>query len=611
MNISKTLFVNLIRCERYSGLHETLNFHERAIISFEDDESLKEIQSQLNEEKKLALLENMKMFEIDEDPAKQDLSLKTEKLMEIYNQIEILAGKKIQKKYDGKVIYGKGLKNQKKISHKIEGYNFFTFVDAFYESEKSVNIHEVKATTSNKFLDIEYKNKNGKKEKMFKKKGDSSLYFNILPKSEITESYKKKLNKLTDKFSKIGRYIYDLAFQYCLYSMKKDSKEKEIRAYLNVLNSRFVFPGDYINSLPKYSDDIIFEVELTELMDYMMPNIRQDFLKVIERVNNNNASPVKLGRHCMKNDHRECKFYKICHKEIPEKNSIFTLIDRHHGFKNKSGEKKSVYDFINEGISSALEIPDQFVQRERNRVQIEVMKTKTKYFDKNRIRKYIDNLKYPIYHLDFESFPSPLPRFKGEKPYDQSVFQFSIHIEKTPGNCDILLDHRGYLATNHHDHREDLIKELCNIIGEDQGSVMVYHKQFEEKRIKEFMNYFPSYRDKLKDILNRIVDLKLFLKGNIELESKMGFQEKKLFNFYSPGLEGSFSIKRILPEFTDLSYENLEIKNGSEAFIKYLEFENMNDKEKKVTEKNLIEYCRQDTYAMHMILKNLRGIVYD
>ena len=37
----------------------------------------------------------------------------------------------------------------------------------------------------------------------------------------------------------------------------------------------------------------------------------------------------------------------------------------------------------------------------------------------------------------------------------------------------------------------------------------------------------------------------------------------------------------------------------------------MNDIEKKVTEKNLIEYCRQDTYAMHMILKNLRGIVYD
>ena len=61
----------------------------------------------------------------------------------------------------------------------------------------------------------------------------------------------------SDKFSKIGRYIYDLAFQYCLYSMKKDSKDKEIRAYLNVLNSRFVFSGEYINSLPKWIVSLI------------------------------------------------------------------------------------------------------------------------------------------------------------------------------------------------------------------------------------------------------------------------------------------------------------------------------------------------------------------
>ena len=33
-----------------------------------------------------------------------------------------------------------------------------------------------------------------------------------------------------------------------------------------------------------------------------------------------------------------------------------------------------------------------------------------------KIRAGIDALRYPIYHLDFETFPCPLPRFKGEKP---------------------------------------------------------------------------------------------------------------------------------------------------------------------------------------------------
>ena len=42
----------------------------------------------------------------------------------------------------------------------------------------------------------------------------------------------------------------------------------------------------------------------------------------------------------------------------------------------------------------------------------------------------------PIYHFDFETFGCPLPRFQGEKPYQQSVFEFSLHIEREPGVCD-------------------------------------------------------------------------------------------------------------------------------------------------------------------------------
>ena len=44
---------------------------------------------------------------------------------------------------------------------------------------------------------------------------------------------------------------------------------------------------------------------------------------------------------------------------------------------------------------------------------------------KNKIIDGLKQLKYPIYHLDFETFPCPLPRYSGEKPYTQSVFQFS------------------------------------------------------------------------------------------------------------------------------------------------------------------------------------------
>ena len=68
--------------------------------------------------------------------------------------------------------------------------------------------------------------------------------------------------------------------------------------------------------------------------------------------------------------------------------------------------------------------------------------------NKDKIKQALDNIVYPIYHLDFEAFQSPLPRFYKEKPYMQSVFQFSIHIEKEKGVCDEVNDNyniRWYL----------------------------------------------------------------------------------------------------------------------------------------------------------------------
>ena len=93
-----------------------------------------------------------------------------------------------------------------------------------------------------------------------------------------------------------------------------------------------------------------------------------------------------------------------------------------------------------------LDVPDSYLNREKNLIQKQVVKTHIPYFNKSKIIDGIKQITYPIYHLDFETFPCPLPRFKGEKPYTQSVFQFSLHVEKEKGVCDKFKDHYGYLA---------------------------------------------------------------------------------------------------------------------------------------------------------------------
>ena len=72
----------------------------------------------------------------------------------------------------------------------------------------------------------------------------------------------------------------------------------------------------------------------------------------------------------------------------------------------------------------------------KNKIQKQATITGTPYIDKEKIKVGLRQIKYPIYHLDFETFPCPLPRFKGERPYTQSVFQFSLHIQKEEGKLE-------------------------------------------------------------------------------------------------------------------------------------------------------------------------------
>jgi hypothetical protein len=315
-----------------------------------------------------------------------------------------------------------------------------------------------------------------------------------------------------------------------------------------------------------------------------------------------------LGSHCQRKDSRQCIFYPICYKDIPAKNSIFTYIDGHHGFKDEHGEKHDRFDLINQGYLTAFDVPYEWLNREKNRVQRQVMDSKEPYIQKKKIKAAIESLKYPIYHLDFETFPCPLPRFKGETPYTQSLFQYSIHIEHEPGKCDKDDDNYGFIAKTHDDLRRELVETMLDIIKDDGGSIMVYNQSFEQTRLKEMAKLFPEHQERLLDMVDRLVDLMDFVKGNKKFFINLGFDQEQSdgFCYYHNDLNGSFSIKKVLPVFSHLKYDGMPIGNGTDALVAYANFPYMEKKEFDKTYQDLLEYCKQDTWAMVEILDALR-----
>lgn len=84
----------------------------------------------------------------------------------------------------------------------------------------------------------------------------------------------------------------------------------------------------------------------------------------------------------------------------------------------------------------------------------------------------------------------------------------------------------------------------------------------------------------------------------------ISFQQKW---YYTPEMKGSYSIKYVLPALVpELSYNDLDIKEGGTASNTFLSMVNGTfEGDAEETRRQLLEYCKLDTYAMVKILEKL------
>lgn len=623
MAITKTDFINYTRCARYAALEEVRHEKLSADITYQ------EYKHQEKEESTKELLSNM----FGDDAYTNDLTKKENKQLEVmlpyYKMVEIEAGKITQKYFGGKSIYAEETFDQKSFSFSENGIKYICYVDIYNEVKEGINIIEVKATTSNKFLNLESGHNKKGKYSIFSFDAAKNCYY---LKDEIkgydieaempVKSYEQKRSQLFDRYSETGTYVYDLAIQRHFLEMEykeanKEEELKNIRYYLAILNHAYTFDGTYEGKNPVYNKDknnqeLIVFIDLTKVTEEYQEKIKEIRSALEKNLSNLDANPCKLGKWCDKKGYKECPYFElICGKNIPKYNSSLNYLNNTAGFKTENGERLKGLDLINEGYYKMLDIPDTWITSKKHQIQRDSVAFNKVYMDKEKIKAGLSCLEYPIYHLDFETMPCPLPRFKGERPYMQSPFEFSLHIEKSPGKCDEIKDNYIFLAKSFDkDEREDLIKKLIELIDGEKGTLFAQNVSFEKSRIKELANIFPEYKEKLMKIYNRGFDLMWLVNTKSELYESLGFDKERssLPNYYSKELSGSYSIKKTLPVFSDLSYNDLDVKNGTEAIVAYAMYNQMTPEELKSCHEALCIYCRQDTWAMVVILNALRKL---
>lgn len=313
--------------------------------------------------------------------------------------------------------------------------------------------------------------------------------------------------------------------------------------------------------------------EVLELQTFIPQKIEE--LKAI--LKQNEIPVIEIGLQCYKP--YPCDFLDYCWKKIPTY-SVFDIA-------NLKTTKK--FELFNQGIIQLQDIPQEFALNANQWQQINCELEQKSIIDKPKIEEFLGKLIYPLYFLDFETFQLAIPKFVNSRPYQQLVFQYSLHKQNSKGG-NIL--HFEFIAeTNSTDPRIFFIKKLIDESGEE-GDIIVYNKAFEKARLEELAIDFPEFAEPILKIINRLKDLMI------------PFRERW---YYIPEMKGSYSIKFVLPALVpDFSYTNLEIKDGNTASTTYSSMVQGNYKgDKSKSLEALLEYCKLDTLAMVKILQKL------
>lgn len=330
----------------------------------------------------------------------------------------------------------------------------------------------------------------------------------------------------------------------------------------------------------------LFVVEdCTDEVTFLQSNVKATVKSLKEFASLEHEPDYGIGTQC-KNPY-ECGYREWCWRNVP-KPSVFEL--------NRMPMRKA-FEYCESGIvtlQDAFEHDIRLSNRQRVQVKAEAW-NRDKFVNQAAIRRYLNELSFPLYFLDFETYTPAIPPFDGIRPYQQIPTQYSLHILREPGGD---LEHREFLAEADIDPRRAVAEHLIADIPAG-ACTLAYNMGFEKGRIRELAEAFPDLADRLLAINEGMHDLIVPFRNG---------------DYYARAMGGSNSIKAVLPALfpdnAELDYHALDgVHNGSEAMDAFARLAEMPPDDAARTREQLLHYCELDTLAMVRIWEKLEEAI--
>jgi CRISPR/Cas system-associated exonuclease Cas4 (RecB family) len=365
-------------------------------------------------------------------------------------------------------------------------------------------------------------------------------------------------------------HLHDLAFQKVAFEKGGYSLPRVFLIHIN---------PEYVRNGSPDPEEYLAVVDLTAEIEALLVDTRIRIEEALQFLQGPQPAAQKDHFCDLKAD---CPYFQFHFPELPDY-SVFDI---------SRINKKKLKALLKSGIHSIHEVPVDFPLSDKQRFQVEVAQSGDVQVDRDAIRTRLEALQFPLYFLDYETFPFVLPFQDGYAPYGHMVFQYSLHVLEAP---DADLQHVEYLLAAKEEPVQNLVEHLANAMSAEKGSVIVWNDSFEKARNRELGALFPKYAAFFQSVNDRIFDLARIFADQL---------------YVHPDFKGSYSIKKVLPVLApELSYESLAVGNGSAANWHWhrLTEGRVPEEEQEQVRQDLLAYCHLDTLAMVRVWEALNA----
>lgn len=372
------------------------------------------------------------------------------------------------------------------------------------------------------------------------------------------------------KKDKKHNHLKDVCFQR--YTVEQAGYEVA-ETYIIHLNKEFVREGE-INPA-----ELLTEINVTEEVEEIYERTVAEIGEALKLINTADVHKDKCDC-CIKTRTNHCDTFRYFNKDIPD----FPI------YEIGRISQKKILKLVDDGVLDIEHISPDDDLSDKQQLQVRSLQKKAPIINTARIAEELEKIVFPIHFIDYETYAGAVPKIDGTKPHQHMAFQVSIHTLQEDGT----LTHFEYLL-DRLTFPDEMVGQMKDFTG-SAGTFVSWHASFEQMINRGIMERSPQYKDYLVYMNDHMFDLeKIFAEDYVDYRFR-----------------GSTSIKKVLPVLIpELSYDKLNIHGGSEALdtwgrmVTDEEFEG----DREQVRKDLLEYCKLDTFAMVEIYRVLVKLI--